>query len=125
MINLIHTFAALGSSCNPTGSRILGFPHWYEYMDGMRAAGGKCTPSLIHLNDLWLIAAAAIEILVRLAGIIAVVMIIFGAFTYVTSQGEPEPTAKARGTIINALIGLVVAISAASLIAFVAKNVHN
>lgn len=61
--------------------------------------------------------------ILRLAfGIIAAVAILFvviGGLRYVISEGDPEATAKARGTIIYALVGLVIAITAEFLVAFV------
>lgn len=124
MFDVIHILAALGDSCKANGGFLLGFPHWYQYLDGIKDSSGKCVPSIVALADIWLIVAAVIEILIRLGAILAVVMIIIGAFNYTTSQGEPEATAKAKGTIINALVGLVIAISAASLVSFIAKNIN-
>jgi len=118
--NLLSYLAAAGSPC--AGGGFLGFPTWYEYLPGNQAGGG-CVPALTSLSDIWLIVAAVIEILLRVAGILAVVFVIYGAISYITSQGEPDKTAKARDTIINALIGLAIAISSAALVAFIAGRV--
>lgn len=123
-MTISYIFAAFGGACKPQGGFLLGFPHWYEYLNGIRDASGKCVPSIVAINDVWLIVAAAIEILIRVAAVLAVVMIVYGGFSYVTSQGEPEATAKAKGTLINALVGLVIAVSAASIISFIAKNIN-
>jgi hypothetical protein len=76
------------------------------------------------LTDIWLIVAAIIEIALRIAAIVAVIFIIYGGFSYTTSQGDPEGTAKARGTIVNALIGLAVAVMAAAIVSFIARSIH-
>lgn len=61
--------------------------------------------------------------ILRLAfGIIAAIAILFviiGGLRYVISEGDPEATAKARGTIIYALVGLVIAVTAEFLVSFV------
>ena len=111
---LITHFAA---ACK--GGGFLGFPHWYEYLP---CNGG--VPALTNINDVWLVVAAIIEILLRIAGIVAIVLVIYGGIQYTTSQGEPDKTTKARSTIINALTGLAIAILAASLVAFVAGRFH-
>ncbi|MDL2363275.1 MAG: hypothetical protein QFB86_02765, partial [Patescibacteria group bacterium] len=102
---LITQFAA---PC-PGGS-FLGFPHWYKYLDG-KVVNGLCGPQLHGLNDVWLIVAAIIEIMLKLSAIVAVGFVIYGGISYIVSQGESEKTARARGTIVNALLGLAIAIT--------------
>lgn len=63
------------------------------------------------------------QILVYITGIASVIMIIIGGFTYVTSQGDPQKTGAAKDTILYAVIGLVIAISAQVLIGFVLKSI--
>jgi TRAP-type C4-dicarboxylate transport system permease small subunit len=50
---------------------------------------------------------------------VAILFVVIGGLRYVISEGDPEATAKARGTIIYALVGLVIAITAEFLVAFV------
>jgi hypothetical protein len=83
-----------------------------------------CNPQLTDLSNIWLIAAAIIEILIRLAALAAVFYVIYGGITYMLSQGEPDKTTKARQTIINALAGLAVAVVAAAAVAFIAGRIH-
>lgn len=52
-------------------------------------------------------------------GVIAVIMIIFGGFKFVTSSGDSSKVASARSTIIYALIGLVVVALAQTIVKFV------
>lgn len=58
-----------------------------------------------------------------IAGIIAVIMILVASFQYITSTGDPQKTKKAKDTIIYALIGLVVSISASVIVNFVLGGV--
>jgi ABC-type Fe3+ transport system permease subunit len=121
MISLLFTkFAA---SC--TGGNFLFFPHWYKYLDGVTdPTTHACSPALNSVSDIWLIVAAIIEILLRVAGIMAVVFVVYGGFQYVTSQAEPDALMKARRTIINALVGLILAIISATIVNFIAGSVH-
>lgn len=52
-------------------------------------------------------------------GAVAVLMIIFGGFKFVTSGGDSDGTKKARNTIIYAAVGLVVVLLAQSIVYFV------
>lgn len=54
-----------------------------------------------------------------LAGIISVIMIIIGGYWYVLSAGDPQKVKKAKDTILYAVVGLVISISAWSIIRFV------
>jgi hypothetical protein len=121
----------LGGTCPLTNTSFLGFPTWYAYLHGLYAlAPGMsptdtypsliCAPTIAGLSDIWLIAAAIVEILLRVAGLVAVAMVIYGGVQYIISQGEPEQAKKAQGTIINALIGLVIAVVAATIVTFIA-----
>lgn len=117
---LIQNFAA---GCSDSG--FFGFPNWYKYLtnnDSLKDASGniQCSPQITALNDLWLVVAAVIEILIRFAALAAIAFVIVGAITLIVSRGEPDKVARARGTILNALIGLVIAIIATVVVSFVA-----
>lgn len=49
-------------------------------------------------------------------GAIAFLIIVIAGMSYVTAHGEPQKVAHARGAIIYALVGLVVAIAAQSIV---------
>ncbi|MCL4358102.1 pilin [Patescibacteria group bacterium] len=116
-----------GSPCTYSTTSFYGFPTWYEYLPAKyqstpNGKGSVCLPSLQNIADIWLIVAAVIDIILRVAGLAAVMMVIYGGVKYTTSMGNPEATASAKNTIIYALIGLLLAISASLLVTFVAKT---
>lgn len=115
-----------GSQVTPAGScsggDFLFFPTWYKYLPGKIDSNGLCSPQLNSISDVWLIVAAVIEILLRVAAVAAVIMVIYGGVHYIVSQGEPDDTNKARSTIINALIGLLLSVMAAAFINFIARS---
>lgn len=95
------------------------FVPWYKYLD-CDADGSLSTQ-----NDEWsktvpLVGMAVIELLTRLAGLIAVGFIIWGGIQYIISQGEPSGISGAKSTILNAVVGLVIALTAIGLTQFVA-----
>lgn len=63
--------------------------------------------------------ATVFSIVFGIAGGIAFLMVIIGGLQYVMSQGEPQATAKAKNTILYAVIGLAVCVLAFTIINFV------
>ena len=108
-----------GAAC--TGGNFLFFPPWYKYL-GSSGAGANCSPVIGNINDVWLIVAAIVEILLRVAALAAVVFIIWAGVEYLTSQAEPAKVAKARQMLIDALVGLVIALLATAIINFIAGS---
>lgn len=66
--------------------------------------------------------ANAIRLAFGVAGGVALLIVSIAGFKYVLSQGNPQETAKAKNTIVYALIGLVVCITAYSIVTFVVTN---
>ena len=54
---------------------------------------------------------------------ISVLMIVISGVKFVTSNGNPESVSKARNTMIYAVVGLVVALSAEAIVAFGLKYI--
>ena len=69
---------------------------------------------------IWKIVLNIVEDLLQLAGYVAVGFIIYGGFQFMTSSGSPDQAAKAQKTIINAAIGLVIAIASIGLVNLIA-----
>lgn len=57
------------------------------------------------------------------AGIIAVVMIMYGGYQYITSGGESSKVQDAKKTITWSVIGLIVTVFARTIIVFVINRV--
>jgi lysylphosphatidylglycerol synthetase-like protein (DUF2156 family) len=55
---------------------------------------------------------SVINIILALAGLIAVLVLIIGGFRYVTSFGNEEVTGQAKKMILNAIIGIIIIILA-------------
>jgi hypothetical protein len=58
-----------------------------------------------------------------LIGVVAVIMIIFGGFRYITSGGNDTSVASAKKTILYALVGLVIVALSQLIVKFVLTNV--
>lgn len=120
------------------GNSFLGLPAWYKYLDvGPQindvgeavpngdpcAINGPRQDGKFHWQKAaGFVGIAVFEALLRIAAIVAVVYVVYGGFRYITSQGEPEGAKSARDTILNALIGVVIAIAAASIVSFIMQR---
>ena len=58
------------------------------------------------------------------AGVVAVLVIIWGGIRYTTSNGDSIQIQSAKNTILYAVVGLVVVIMAAAITNFVTQNIH-
>lgn len=83
-------------------------------------------PTDVHINKVGATNDTTIPNLLKLvfgvAGAVAVLIVTIAGLKYVTSQGNPQETAKAKDTIIYAIIGLVVCIFAFGIVGFVAER---
>ena len=61
--------------------------------------------------------------LLQLVAFITIIIVIYGGVMMLSSQGQPDRVSKARTTIINAIVGMVISISAAGLIAFLGDQI--
>ena len=64
-----------------------------------------------------------INVMLVISGIVAVIVIIVGGISYSVSVGDPAKVKKAKDTILYALIGLVVAVAAFSIVNFVVGRI--
>lgn len=119
---LIGNASAANANCSKSSSGFLGFPTWYKYLT-FTEGSDDCDITFDITKDVGKILLAVFEILLRLSGIIAVGFIIYGGFQYLISQGEPDKLKGAQSTITNALIGLVIAVSATAIVNLVAGSI--
>jgi len=63
----------------------------------------------LNANNIGAVIGAAIEFILIIAVIVALFFLIWGGFRWITSGGDKAKVESARGTIIAAIIGLVIA----------------
>lgn len=59
-----------------------------------------------------------LQLVFGIVAALTVIYIIVAALKFITAQGNPQEAAKARQTIVYAVIGLVVALSAEAIVTF-------
>jgi hypothetical protein len=71
------------------------------------------------LDAIFIVLANAINYALFIAGALALIYLLIGAFQYTTSAGNPQNVAQAKRTITFAVVGLVVVILTLVIVKFV------
>jgi len=70
-------------------------------------------------TDIRVTIARIIQVALGFLGILAVVLILYGGFVWMTSAGEPEKIDKAKKILRNAVIGLIIILLAFAIASFI------
>ncbi len=100
-----------------------GFPHWGKGLHFQaEKVGDKFDCQIIHfeLIQIWTVVANVTRMALALAGLLAVILIIYAGITYITSSGNPDRTKQAQSILTNAVIGLIIAIVASLIVGYIA-----
>jgi len=101
---------------------------------GQRCEDGNCVEATLDLGtgygattglgsgDIRDTVASIINVAMGLLGIVAVVIILIGGFTWMTAGGNDEKVAEAKKWIFSGVIGLAIILSAYALANFVITN---
>lgn len=120
---------AVAASANPTCAQsFLGFPVWYRGLTKSESDCNLVSPDGQSGNPtlssfIWHIVLNVIEEIMMLVGYVTVFFILYGGLQFLTSQGAPDAAAKARTTIQNAVIGLVISIVAVGAVNFIVTEI--
>ena len=115
VLTLSFGLVALPAYATPTGKEACEMSGTEEFKNGYdeELCGGKGEAGLQSTGG------NVLFVVYCFIGILAVVFVIIGGFKYTTSQGEPGKVQQAKNTIMYALIGLVVTLSAFAITRFV------
>lgn len=106
----------------------LGLEPWYHYLTVQYDKTTKaCEVTSFQLlgshSGILLVLLAVVDDLLRIAGLVAVFFVIYAGIRYITSQGSPDQTSQALSTLINALIGLAIALVAIGLVSYLGSQI--
>lgn len=126
MLTLLLSYFAAGTC---TERVIFGIPTWYRYLLKNKLMSvdpntGRCEISdKLAFQDISLVGLALVDIALHIAALVAVGYVLYGGIQFITAQGEADHIKKARQTIINALIGLVIALISTGLVSFIGTQI--
>ncbi len=76
-------------------------------------------------KDIKTIIGDIVQVVLGFLGIIAICLVLYGGFIWMTAAGNPDQIDKAKKILINAGIGLVIIMSAYSITYFVLKSLND
>jgi hypothetical protein len=119
-IAIVAPNTVTAASC-PTGGNFLTFPAWNRGLEcdqyGAVNVKNEGIPRVV-----WTIALNVVEILLQVAGLLAVVMILVSAFKYLTNGGDEQKIAAAKTSLLQAIVGLAIALISVTAINFIVAS---
>lgn len=120
-----NTFAAAPVTPSDCEKTFLGIHPWFRGL--AKVEGGQCVivapgaqlankTTLDLAGFIWRIALNIIDIGLAAVGYIAFFFILYGGFQFLTGGSNPSQIEKARKTILNAVIGLIISFGAVAII---------
>jgi Type IV secretion system pilin len=91
------------------------FAQGTNFEDFQTASGGGTTPLVDMIGGI-------VNVIMGLLGVVAVLVILYGGFMWMTAAGNEEKVTKAKKLIIAGIIGLVVIFAAFAIAQFVIGN---
>lgn len=123
--------AAPATTCSDS---FLGFPAWYRRLTKPFPNCDIKSPNSLNTapadkpnnglsNFIWRIGLNVLEIVVVAIAYLSSFYFLYGGWLFIISRGKPEGAAKARLTMTQAAIGLVVSITAVAVMNFIAGGI--
>jgi hypothetical protein len=123
MVVILFVFSSINGIAVATdaecrGDGALKIPTWHQYLP----KDANCNINTTDMGGevVILVLFGIFDIVLFLAGFIAVIIVIWGGYKFLTSAGEPQKIASARTTIINALVGILITFVASNVVGFIA-----
>jgi hypothetical protein len=87
------------------------------------APGGLPNQSVVGTDPGATALQTILSIVFAVTASVALLIIVIAGFRYVVSHGDPNAVTQARNTILYAVIGLLVSLTAFSIVTFVVKGI--
>ncbi len=101
----------------------IGFPTWYKGLTCDDEGTVVIEKGDAGFNQMWTIVLNFVGMLVVAIGYVAAGFFMWGGFNYIISTGDPGKVAAAKNTLLNSIIGLVIALASVGILDFVQKSI--
>jgi hypothetical protein len=125
---LLLVFALGGQAVVPASALACGSANGGSATDQVKNGidpGGSGSTTCSGTNGVKTAISAAVTVLSVVIGAAAVIMILVSGFRYITSGGDSNKVSAAKGALIYALVGLLIAALAQLLVHFVLHQANN
>lgn len=104
-------------SAKDCNTHFMGLPAWYDNLPKDADCNIIAPTSSANSDEevkayVWTIALNIVAMVLGIVGYVAIALVMWGGIQYMTAQGDPGKVAKGKKTIMNALIGLIIVMSA-------------
>ncbi|HEU5005095.1 MAG TPA: hypothetical protein VFT49_03370 [Candidatus Saccharimonadales bacterium] len=110
----------LADACSKGG--FFGIPHWWQFLDTSSSTANECIINFNIKSDIFAAALGILDIMLHIAGIIAVVMIMVAGVNYLLAIGNPQKITSSRRSIVHAIVGLAIVMAATAMVTFVGNS---
>jgi Type IV secretion system pilin len=122
---VLPTMAA-SAACSNIGNQVAGGAYSAANNGGSTSNTSLCTStSGVNQDSVGVLASKIVNIFSIVVGAVAVIMIIYGGFRYITSGGDTNKVGSAKNTLIYAIIGLIIVALAQVIVHFVLNTSSN
>lgn len=97
----------------------INLPVYADSRDEARSGADMANGGGSAKQDLPDIVTTIINVMLFIAGALAVIMIIYGGIRYITAHGDEKQVKVAKDTIVYSVAGLIIAILAYALVTFI------
>jgi hypothetical protein len=88
---------------------------WYHYLIALDSPFPRVGADGFTLRNI-------LEVVFSLVGAVCALLVTYGGLKFVLSRGEPAEVAKSKNTILYALVGLIITLSAGIIVNFIILN---
>jgi hypothetical protein len=106
-------------ACNQVSSGIANGVNQATGTSSTNANAVDCSSSSVNGSTIGTAAKGLVNVFSIIVGVVAVVMIIYGGFRYITSGGDSGRVGNAKNSLIYAIVGLVIVALAQVIVHFV------
>lgn len=96
-------------------------PQFVLAQDDTFGVNDAASTGLPQQTDLKLVISNIVRVILGFLGIIAVIIIMYGGFIWMTAGGDPTKVEKAKKILINAVIGLIIILTAFIIVSFIIR----
>lgn len=89
------------------------------------SGGSSTTDGLVRLSSTGALINDLVQWFVGIAGAISAIFLVYGAISYITSNGDAGKLAKAKNCILYALIGMAIVGAAEIIVSFYMSTINN
>jgi hypothetical protein len=107
------------AACNQISSGIAGGVNQATGTSSTNANAVDCSSTAVSGNTIGKAAKTLVNVFSIIVGVVAVVMVIYGGFRYITSGGDSGRVGNAKNSLIYAIVGLVIVALAQVIVHFV------